>query len=172
MLRRFHAHRALCTLLSALPLAAVGETFPGVEKTMSAEEFAAAGLAKLSAEERAALNAWIARYTGEETASEVAEQVAVQVAAKVAEVRRLGVAAEPREVTAERIVASIVPPFSGWSGRTQFTLDNGQVWRQRIDGRYRHSGDDTRVVIQRNFFGFHVMTLSGSGRAVGVERVR
>jgi hypothetical protein len=71
-----------------------------------------------------------------------------------------------------RLEARIVPPFSGWSGQTLFRLDNGQVWRQRIKGRYMFSGDDTRVVITRNLLGFYNMTLVGSGRSVGVEPVR
>jgi hypothetical protein len=140
------------------------ETFPGVTKAMTPGEYARAGLEKLSPQERRALDEWIARYTGREI-----EQI---VADKVAEVRRLEVAPQPKEVTADRIVANLTLPFDGWSGKTTFTLDNGQVWKQRLEGRYRYSGADTRVTITKNFFGFYVMTLEATGRSIGVERVR
>ncbi|MGA0735548.1 MAG: hypothetical protein ACO3PC_08730 [Steroidobacteraceae bacterium] len=152
-----------CALLCAEFAWAV-DTFPGVSKAMTPAEYARAGLDKLSPEERRILDEWIARYTGREVEQTVAD--------KVAEVRRLEVAAQPKKLTADRIVATITPPFEGWSGKTTFTLDNGQVWKQRLEGRYRYSGTDTRVTIAKNFFGFYVMTLEATGRSIGVERVR
>jgi hypothetical protein len=153
----------LCTLLCSQFAWAV-DTFPGVGKAMSPTEYARAGLDKLSPEERRALDEWIARYTGREIEQTVAD--------KVAEVRRLEVAAQPKDVTADRIVAAITPPFEGWSGKTIFNLDNGQVWKQRLEGRHRYTGTDTRVTIAKNFFGFYVMTLEATGRSIGVERLR
>jgi hypothetical protein len=129
--------------------------FPGIEKLMSREEFAAAGLDKLTPDQLRALDRWLLRYTA-------GEAYVVQTTSE--EVR----AAAPDF----RIEASIVPPFSGWSGQTSFQLDNGQVWRQRIKGRYMFDGDDTRVVITRNIFGFYNLTLLSTGRSVGVEPVR
>jgi hypothetical protein len=73
------------------------------------------------------------------------------------------------------MVARVLPPFTGWEGQTEFRLDNGQVWRQRLPGRYVHKGgleSPTEVVITRNFFGFFVMTVPSSGRGTGVERIR
>ena len=75
-------------------------------------------------------------------------------------------------LAAKGLEARIVAPFSGWSGQTLFRLDNGQVWRQRIKGRYMFDGDDTRVVITRNFLGYYNLTLVSTGRSVGVEPVR
>ena len=57
------------------------------------------------------------------------------------------------------------------SGKTVFTLDNGQRWRQRLEGRYSYNGENTEVVIQKNFFGFYRMTLVSTGAAVGVSRI-
>ncbi|MEN9838502.1 MAG: hypothetical protein RLZ79_2170, partial [Pseudomonadota bacterium] len=82
----------LCTLLCSQFAWAV-DTFPGVGKAMSPTEYARAGLDKLSPEERRALDEWIARYTGREIEQTVAD--------KVAEVRRLEVAAQPKDVTAD-----------------------------------------------------------------------
>jgi hypothetical protein len=129
--------------------------FPGIQKLMTGEEFARAGLDKLTPEQVRALDDWLVRYTAGE--AYVVQTTSEQVRAAVPEFR---------------LEARIVPPFSGWSGQTLFRLDNGQVWRQRIKGRYMFSGDDTRVVITRNLLGFYNMTLVSSGRAVGVEPVR
>ena len=129
--------------------------FPGIEKLMSREEFTRAGLDKLTPEQVRALDAWLVRYTA-------GEAYVVQTTSE--EVR----AAAPEF----RIEARIVAPFDGWSGQTVFRLDNGQVWRQRIKGRYMFDGDDTRVVITRNFLGYYNLTLVSTGRSVGVEPVR
>lgn len=129
--------------------------FPGIQKLMTAEEFARAGLDKLTPEQVRALDDWLVRYTAGE--AYVVQTTSDEVRAAVPEFR---------------LEARIVPPFSGWSGQTLFRLDNGQVWRQRIKGRYMFSGDDTRVVITRNLLGFYNMTLVSSGRSVGVEPVR
>lgn len=129
--------------------------FPGIEKLMPREDFQRAGLDKLTPEELRALDAWLLRYTA-------GEAYVVQTTSE--EVR----AAAP----AFRIEARIVGPFTGWSGQTLFQLDNGQVWRQRIKGRYMYKDDDTRVVITRNLLGYYNMTLVATGRGVGVEPVR
>lgn len=129
--------------------------FPGIEKLMSAEEFSRAGLDRLTPEQVRALDDWLVRYTAGE--AYVVQTTSEEVRAAVPEFR---------------IEARIVPPFSGWTGQTLFRLDNGQVWRQRIKGRYMFNGDDTRVVITRNLLGFYNLTLVSTGRAVGVEPVR
>ena len=129
--------------------------FPGINKLMSAAEFDAAGLGKLSAEELAALDDWLLRYTAGE--ADMLQRTNEEVREAAEEVR---------------IVSRLQPPFAGWDGKTLFQLENGQVWRQRQPGRYRHTGDDLEVTIRRNVFGFHVLTMTSSGRSVGVEFVR
>lgn len=122
---------------------------------MSPTEFDSAGLDKLSAEELAALDAWLLRYTAGE--AEMLQRSNEQVREAADEVR---------------IISRLQPPFEGWDGDTVFRLENGQVWKQRQPGRYRHTGDDLEVTIRRNFFGFHVLTVNATGRSVGVEFVR
>lgn len=132
-----------------------GDDFPGVRALMTPEEYRATGLEKLSEDELEALDAWLIRYTIGE--SEVIRNTSEEV----------------KEVEdAYEITASIKPPFKGWKGDTIFYLDNGQVWQQRVDGRYQYSGDDTRVVLKKNFLGMHVMELLATGKAVGVKRIR
>lgn len=129
--------------------------FPGIEKLMTAEEFTSAGLDRLTPEQVRSLNDWLVRYTAGE--AYVVQTTSQEVQAAVPEFR---------------IEARIVPPFTGWTGQTLFRLDNGQVWQQRIKGRYMFSGDDTRVVITRNALGFYNLKLASTGRSVGVEPVR
>lgn len=146
---------ALALALTTLTATAAGEDFPGVKQLMSDETFREAGLHKLSEAERAALDQWLIDYT----------------VGDAQELRRSNETVREAE-EAVRIEARIKPPFRGWDGDTVFALDNGQVWRQRLRGRYFHRGDDTSVVISKNLFGFWEMTMTSSGKSVGVTRVK
>jgi hypothetical protein len=147
-------------LLLTLALTAAGsaiaeETFPGIEQLMSPEQFRAAGLDKLTPAERAALDAWLVNYTAVEAPAMLRDNQAVQEAEQ-----------------AHEINTTIRQPFRGWSGETVFYLDNGQVWRQRLSGNLAYYGDDTKVVIRKNFLGFYKMTHLATGKSVGVSRVK
>ncbi len=141
--------------LSALPFIGAAKeekSFPGVEVLMTSEEQIETGVSKLTEAERSALNDWLIRYTVTD--------------AKI--IRRTN----PEVVKAEqdtKILANIERPFDGWTGKTIFHLDNGQSWRQRMSGKYRFKGDSTAVVIKKNLFGFYVMTLTETGRSIGVK---
>ena len=134
-------------------LSSAGEEFPGVQALMSEAEFSDAGLGKLSAEERKALDQWLIRYTVGEAPTLIETNEEVQQAAQEHE-----------------ITSALVPPFNGWSGNTRFRLDNGQVWQQRRGGNYAHHGDDLRVTISKNFMGYFKMTLLSNGKSVQVSR--
>jgi hypothetical protein len=150
----------LLTLFIALlfPFAAEADDkpFPGIKKLMSSEEYSASGLERLSAEELEALNAWLVRYTGGEAAILRVENEEVLEARKDFELR-----------------SRISGTFKGWSGETVFRLENGQVWRQRLSGRYTYTGPpNPEVLISRNFMGFFKMTMVETGKSVGVSVVR
>ena len=148
------ASALLCaTLTTASALA--GEAFPGVEKLMSAEQFEAAGLHRLTPAEREALDRWLLSYTAEEAPEMLRSNPEVRAAEE-----------------SIRIEANINQPFNGWTGDTIFYLDNGQVWRQRLKGHYFHRGDDTTVVIEKNQLGYFKMTVVASDKSVGVTRIR
>ena len=98
---------------------AQGSDFPGVQKAMSPEAFEQAGLSKLSPEERARLDEFIRGYAA--ASSEKAATAAVDQAAKEGKVKRN----EP-----EVIQSSLVGRFTGYTGRSTFTLQDGSVWRQ------------------------------------------
>ena len=69
------------------------------------------------------------------------------------------------------LVAKVVPKFIGWSGKTVFVLDNGQVWRQRTPGKMRYSDSDSTVIITQNFIGKFMMEHQDTGRSIGVRRI-
>lgn len=127
--------------------------FPGIEQLMSEEEFRAAGLHKLSPAEREALNRWLVGYTAEDA----------QVLRHSSE--------EVRQAEQDIRIEAEVKGFRGWNGDTLFPLDNGQMWRQRLDGRFAYNGNDGRVVIEKNFFGYYRLTHVATGASVGVTRV-
>lgn len=166
--RRVHAATVAVVFVAAsvafVAPRAMAQDRSGLAKLMSPEEYSRSGLAKLSDEERAALDAWFARFQAGELQAARTEAVVAAVEEAREEVR------EAR--AAERIEARIVGPFAGWSGSTVFRLDNGQVWRQRLPGRYKHEGGDSPdVVISRNALGFYVLTVTASGRRTGVEKL-
>ena len=151
-------HFLLLPILAMLPLgplSANSDSFPGVKKLMEAEEYKAAGLDKLTPEEHRALNQWLIKYTAFEAPV----------------IRRTN--KEVKEVEKKfEITTHIKPPFAGWSGSTLFYMENGEVWQQRLSGRYSYTKDDTAVLINKNFMGFHVMTLVATGQSIGVKRVK
>jgi hypothetical protein len=142
--------------LASPPLLAQDEaSFPGIEALMTAQEYEAAGIDKLTDTEREALNHWLIRYTVEDSKVLLRTDEEVKKAAQEQE-----------------ILASIQPPFKGWSGDTIFTLDNGQVWQQRRGGNYHHVGTSTRVRISKNLMGFYRLELLDNGKSVQVKRLK
>ena len=150
----------LIALLSMMlfPLATVADdkSFPGVKSLMSEEEFSAAGLDHLSDGELEALNDWLVRYTAGEAVILRVDNEEVREASKDFEV-----------------VSRIKGEFRGWSGETVFRLENGQIWRQRLQGRYTYTGPaNPEVRITRSWMGYYKLTLVEAGKGVGVSPVR
>jgi hypothetical protein len=118
----------LATLL-ALPALALAQQAPPIEQAMSAEEFRAAGLDKLSTEELARLNRWLDRRVQQETSAAVAaatEQAREEGRKEVVEKNR-GFFHFGSE---DPIEANLVGEFNGFGSRKRYRLDNGQVWEQ------------------------------------------
>lgn len=67
--------------------------------------------------------------------------------------------------------ARIVGEFTGWDGKTQFVLDNGQVWRQSTPGRYRWKATDPEVTIERSMIGYK-LRLTETKRSINVRRIK
>ena len=152
---------ALILLLAAFSLNAQGG-FSSLEERMSAAEFRAAGLDKLSAEELTALNAWL-RTRGAATASMAA------AARSTRGDERVGFADGP---TSRSVISRIAGEFSGWTGSTRFTLENGQVWRQvENTSLLGVKADSPAVTIEPAFMGSWRMRVEGYNQRVRVERV-
>jgi len=135
----------LLTSLVSLP-GAEPETpaFPGVQKAMTPEQYEAAGLSKLDATERAKLDDFIKNYVA--VSNEKVATTAVDKAIKEKKV------SEP-----EVIQSRIVGPFTGYTGTTVFTLENGQRWAQsQPDSAYYPKIDSPPVVIIKAGFGYRM----------------
>lgn len=137
--------------------------FSSLEERMTAAEFRAAGLDKLSDQELTALNQWIRmRSLAESEALALLEQ----------QERREG-PVSIRDMPEEPFEARIVGSFSGWSGQTEFVLDNGMVWQQTGNDRYPMAPmEDPKVLIRPGLFGNWTLQVDGYNKRTNVERIR
>jgi len=105
----------------AAPASVPQASQPPIQQQMSPDEFKAAGLDKLSADELARLNAWLGRTIDTQSA-------------KAAALAKDKVVRENRGFLSfgsdEPIVAHLPGEFRGFAKHRIYTLDNGQVWQQ------------------------------------------
>lgn len=137
-----------------------------LQQQMTAEEFRAAGLDKLSAGELASLDRWLQRQVEEETI--VAAEHAREEARQEAEAAAVGRSGSDREV----IQSTIVGEFKGFGRRFRYTLANGQVWEQtdasRLDGVRL---TDPAVTINPGIMGAWFLRIDGYNTRAKVKRV-
>ncbi len=148
---------------------------------MSDDEFAQAGLHKLTEAELQFLNRWLRQGTANPAVvagagqSQSLERVPVPSESAVSPEEQFGLEqlkAKPDPKLPEQITAQLLGEFRGWDGKTVFRLDNGQVWQQRVGGAYRSPKRvNPAVTIEKGRFGYY-LSLVGSGRKVGVKRLR
>lgn len=168
-MRPIHALMIATLIMVSAPTLA--QDAPPLQQAMSAEEFRAAGLDKLSAEELARLNTWLDRR--------VEQQTTAAVAAAVEQARDEG----RREVVEENrgffhfgsqepIEAAVVGEFTGFGSRKRYTLDNGQVWQQ-VDSATLAGVRKTnpRVRIRPGALGAWWMSVDGYNTQAKVQRV-
>ena len=156
MLRRVFL---LVAVAFASVAAVAAEPAKPFSQTLTAEQRQRLGLGALTPAQFAELDAAIGAYTRGETSAAVAvavQKAEQQTAEKVQQAeQKAAVAAETAvadykkkqepgviartlesfkrkqdEEKRERFTAKVVGPFYGWSGRTYFPLENGQVWQQ------------------------------------------
>lgn len=74
------------------------------------------------------------------------------------------------------IETRLVGDFTGWSGKTVFTLDNGEVWQQTnnyvSDYSPRSPILQPKITITKSMFGSYNMRIEGVKRTVQVKRVQ
>ena len=148
-----------------LPLGAQAQTFSSLEERMSAAEFKAAGLDKLTPEELAALNAWLQKRT--EAAMEAAPAAAPSVDNR-------GFSRDPFGTSDGPIVSRIAGEFRGWDGTaTVFTLENGQVWKSTDPAaKLVVKVQDPIVTIRPGVLNAWVLKIQGYNASVRVIRVK
>mgnify|MGYP006258491623 FL=1 len=164
-----------------------------IESAMNAEERVKSGVNTLTAEQRQFLNNWLKENYGRRTESVVTRttpdeqsvsteqptnleatpetieaEVDRRVAAKLADKRE----SEKTKQSDSAFEARLTSDFTGWTGKTIFKLDNGQVWRQRSSANYRHRGSDRRVSFKKNWMGGWEMTVVSSGKTCLVREVQ
>lgn len=158
------ASLSLALMLAAASAAASAQSFSTLEERMSAAEFRAAGLDKLSDEELAALNAWLQRK-------------GVTAESAAAGTDRIGFddgGMFRSSASGDRFEATISGTFTGWrKAGDLITLSNGQVWRV-TDSSTSLSVNLTnpRVVLQRNAFGGWQLSVEGYNTRARVIRER
>ena len=159
---------------------------------MSPEERQKSGVDTLTAEQRQFLSEWLLENyarnpakvvsspatapdtspqqaaSNEATADTIEAEIDRRVAARLADNR----ASEKKPANDSSFEARLTGNFTGWSGKTVFRLDDGQVWRQRSAANYRHRGTDMRVKFKKNWMGGWEMTVVSSGKTVLVSKVK
>jgi hypothetical protein len=146
-----------CVLLACVETvrAAQPELSGSIKEMMSPEEFKAAGLNKLSADELQKLDAWLQGYR------QVTEQTAEKKATARAERTKMDV-----------LVSRVDGSFYGLTGRTIIRLEDGTVWKQaNADDRFRpKNSDHPAAVVIHGIFGYK-MQIEGT-QAFYVDPVR
>jgi hypothetical protein len=118
-----------------------------VQQLMSAADFRAAGLHKLSDEEVARLNEWL-------------QQFALTLMS--------GTSAFG---TPDVIESQIEGEFEGWDGETIFKLLNGQIWQQASYAYHYHYAYMPEVLIYKTSGGYK-MKVEGVDETIYVRRIR
>ncbi len=116
-----------------------------IRETMTAEEFKAAGLDKLSEEELHNLDA---KLQGNQHAAETkaAEKAATEATAK----------AEVDHVKRDIIFSRVDGTFNGITGHTLIKLENGTTWKQAMPGDHFRANvtDHPKVAVLHDIFGY------------------
>lgn len=151
-------------VFSSLLSAQSDEAFSSLEERMTGREFNDAGLNKLTPEELAALNRWIrersvAEYEGPPEGSALPD--------------RPGEVPAKDRMAREQFQSRVVGEFIGWTGDTEFELENGMVWRQVGDDTFFIPPVENPVVtIRPGVMSSWVISVEGYNSSTRVERIK
>lgn len=164
-LMRIHSVSLLSLLIASSVLMYVpqsnAQSFSTLEERMTAEQFKNSGLNKLSAEELAALNGWLQSHVGSQTLAcpTVSTSTSVSTAMDSGDRRE--------------IVSQLMGDFKGWTGKTTFHLDNGQVWQQVGEDKWNGARvSNPTVRISPAFMGSWLLKIEGYNASTRVKRLR
>jgi hypothetical protein len=171
---------SMSVAIASLPVTVVfAADEPGVsiENLMTAEELEATGVADLSGRQLKALNAWLQEYLrGDAGVPSVPAPATSSVQSKSA-ANDTTTAPPPDDSFGQRskpveMYSRIAGEFKGWTGKTRFPLENGQIWEQRKGWRWNITLDSPEVRIYKNFIGAYEMEIISEGRSIGVRRIK
>ena len=131
-----------------------GASSETLQDMMTADEFKAAGLDRLSEEELKNLNAWLQGYR-HTTATKAAEEATAEVTKKVAKESRARL---------DNIVSRVDGAFNGLTGNTVIKLEDGTVWKQANASDRFHASvtDHPPAAVMHGVFGYK-MRVVGTG---------
>lgn len=153
----------------AAPLAFAQQAGERIEQQMTHEQFVAAGLDQLSAEQLQNLNAWLNRTLVAETtkaATEATRQAAQDGGDKPRGFLDFG--------SGEPVTGQLQGEFHGFAKGRQYQLDNGQVWRQTdASSLVGVHLDSPQVTIKPSLIGSAwYLKVEGYNTAAKVERIK
>jgi hypothetical protein len=150
-----------------------GEREEAAEVTAATVAGVEARAAAALAEAEAAATAASARAAAAEAKAAAADQLPQgEDAFGLEDVRERVAAIFQREgERPEAIESRILGEFRGWSGKTVFRLENGQVWQQSERGEFYLPKKDAVAVIERGMLGAYYLKIQGYGSRVRVRRV-
>ena len=157
-MRHFSSLAPLLLALITTVAAAQTSQVPTLEERMSQNDFRASGLSRLSPEELKFLNDWLTAHgtPGGPMVTPSGKPIFYM-----------------DESAREVIEAHIDGVFTGWRGKSVFTLDNGQEWRQAESGSYDAGKlSSPSVRIKPMVLGSWLMYVDGCGCSVRVQRVK
>ena len=109
-------------------------------------------------------------------AAEAAEAPAVQAtpapAPSPTETGDFGFENRKTATGAQQIESRYDDSFTGWSGKTLFRLENGQVWKQAQNGRVSYRAERPVITVKRAAFGSFRLHVEGLNRSIRVKRVK
>ncbi|MHA6205411.1 hypothetical protein ACXU4B_13375 [Dyella soli] len=144
--------------LAVPSLSHAADQYVPLQQRMSPEEFKATGLDKLSPDELKNLDAWLSGH------GKVVTKVVDEAGKPVF---------YPTSEKAAPVQGRVQGEFSGFSGHGEFTLDNGQVWKQADNTRIAClTSNNPKVEIKRSLFGNWMMSVDGCNDTTSVTRVR
>lgn len=175
-MRAVHSFLAAAAFAVALPVQAQEQR---LEQRLSAADFRAAGLDKLSEAELARLNALLAREQAP-AALPAAGAAASDVEARIARAREEGRREAQEQDRGLRVPQSRTPvesrlpgAFAGFARGREYTLANGQVWKQIDDASIAGArGQDVDVRVRPGFMNAWWLQVDGYNTEARVERVR
>ncbi|HVA54781.1 MAG TPA: hypothetical protein VNI53_03135 [Gammaproteobacteria bacterium] len=144
-------------------------------KDMSASDYRATGLDKLSDAQVKALSTWFANYESQHakecapSAGMASASAPVAAASKPATLASAHQRVSDDDVTTSRISGK----FSGWYGGTLFKLENGQTWEQTDDSVMTIAAmQNPEVTISKGAFNVYYLEVKGLVNSVPVRKVQ